>query len=107
MAGDGGWWWTPAEAGAPFLTVEGFVEIEDLAGDEGPGGDFGGGEFRIGFGFPFTDELLRCLGIGAELLERFVEGAADVLPFLILQRAGDQAGGDEIEPCVGSALAQC
>jgi len=63
-----------AVVGARLAFGDDFVEIKNEVGEEGPGGEFGGVEGRVGFGFAVGDGLLGCFGLGFEVGEVFGEG---------------------------------
>ena len=82
-----------------FLLRKAFVEVHDLAGDEGPGGKGGGIVGGCAGGAEF-DQLRGGLGGFPELGECLVEGEADGGALLVGQVAGEQAAGYEVEALV-------
>ena len=73
--------------GAPFwLSCEGLVEVEDLGGDDGPGGVFGG-VCQVGFCVANVEEFFGLFGVFRVRFEEVVEGGGDKLFFFFVEGA--------------------
>ena len=58
-------WWEVFRRGSS--AGQGFVQIQDELGDDGPGRVFGGVDGFVAFGFAEAEELFRAFRVGAEL----------------------------------------
>src|SRR5947208_1521816 len=79
------------------LLVESLVEVHDLVGKHGPGGERGGVEGGVDLVLADGKELLRVVGVVLVEAEEVLQRRQDDRLLLGRERPGDYAIGDEVD----------